>query len=730
MALQDATQSALRALEGLMPKLAEQPQAAAAQPPAAAPQASTVLQATTQVAPLAQQQPALGQPQAEAPLIEPDIGYFQLPDGRQVIEDPDNPGRWTAVTRELDPVISAAAAAAIAAAQRGRMEGVVAEWNGSPGPAPGRGYGFVHFSDGRRAYVHSSQCSGQALQRGQAVAADIVEDPKNPGKWQAVNVERIHALSNNGAGRLEGIVAEWTGNPGYGFIHFADGRRAYVHNSQCGGSALIKGTAVTGLIAEDPKNPGKWQAQSVAALVTPGAGTQIASLPGVPGVPGVPGLAGASGIGGLPGVAASPSAVPQERHQGVVTQWNEKGFGFIQFSDGRFAYVHNSSAGGHHLTPGETVTAVLVEDSKNPGKLAAQDVQRLNYAEDGVVVEWDNNQGYGFMQMDDGRQAYVSRQALGGIEHLLVGLKLRVRTSQDARNPGKWCVAELLGSPGQDGTPDVLAISQELPVMGERCTGTVVEWDGKGVGVVLMEDGRQAEVYDSSPLEPGQIISAMLSQDPQIPGKFVAQGLELGPYMGDEGTVTEWHENQGYGFIQLDDGRKLYIHRSAFGGVGGLAVGSRIRVTTKPDIRNPGKWMAGQVMSSDGTALGNTGPRPARPSRTAAVSQLATSVAAAASTRLPGSGIGGSGIMPVSAGMGDRGGIGGSGINPVGNRSGPTLGGLLSGSALPGTGRSGNANQALSELMAAASAAAAELTGDPLAKRARMSAPAVQFPMI
>merc|ERR1712203_326473 len=53
--------------------------------------------------------------------------------------------------------------------------------------------------------------------------------------------------------------------------------------------------------------------------------------------------------------------------------------------------------------------------------------------------------------------------------------------------------------------------------------------------------------------------------------------------------------------MMIDDGRRAYIHRSAFGGSGNLTPGLRLRVIVKPDQRNPGKWMVGEVQSSNAT---------------------------------------------------------------------------------------------------------------------------------
>merc|ERR1711957_170076 len=62
--------------------------------------------------------------------------------------------------------------------------------------------------------------------------------------------------------------------------------------------------------------------------------------------------------------------------QGTVAQWNERGFGFVQFDEGTFAYVHNSQSGGEHLTQGEVIFADIYPSPRNAGKFEAQNVTR------------------------------------------------------------------------------------------------------------------------------------------------------------------------------------------------------------------------------------------------------------------------------------------------------------------------------------------------------------------
>eukprot|EP00927_Polykrikos_kofoidii_P065242 TRINITY_DN61024_c0_g1_i1.p1 TRINITY_DN61024_c0_g1~~TRINITY_DN61024_c0_g1_i1.p1 ORF type:complete len:539 (-),score=126.09 TRINITY_DN61024_c0_g1_i1:78-1616(-) len=478
--------------------------------------------------------------------------------------------------------------------------------------------------------------------------------------------------------RLEGVVAQWS-ERGYGFVHFPDGRRAYVHNSQSGGVHLHVGESVSALVVQDEKNPGKLQALQVQRL-----------NPGVAAAGVDPGHTDAL-------LAAIRSAVPKPstavdlasyldtvggRQDAVVQEWNERGFGFLELADGRRAYVHNSHCGGEHLTKGETVSAVITVDSKNAGKLAAQSVLRvathaphvlsddLLGGEDGVVTEWREDGGFGFMLMDDARRVYVHRSHLGGSGSLIVGQRLRVITRPDARNPGKWCVAqvkaEIAQAPASPALPGSVAVTATRPSLGggsfspeEEADGTVTEWrEEGGFGFLSMDDGRRIYIHrnffgGAGSLVIGQRLRVTTKPDPRNPGKWsvdqvkgelqdatsatleaaaaaAAAGVTgtagnswdqlFGPgaYAAamsasqevvsevQEGIVAEWHEEGGYGFLTMDDGRRVYIHRHTFGGAGSLLPGSRLQVTTKPDMRNPGKWSVDQVIAGDVAVLSNS----------------------------------------------------------------------------------------------------------------------------
>lgn len=262
----------------------------------------------------------------------------------------------------------------------------------------------------------------------------------------------------------------------------------------------------------------------------------------------------------------------------------------------------------------------------------------MGMGEEGTVTDWVEAGGYGFVSLDDGRRAYVHRNTFGGKGSLAVGTRLSVTTKPDPRNPGKWCVGEvrsemppasaeqlLLGSvlDASAAQAAMLQAQQQQQEESDGCEGgTVQEWqESGGYGFLAMDDGRRAYIHRNTfggkgSLVVGTRLSVTTKSDPRNPGKYCV-GQVLAGLQGEhvplsdkapeqpaepqgvpeEGVVSEWKEEGGYGFLSMTDGRRAYIHRNSFGGTGSLVVGMGLQVTTKPDPRNPGKWSVGEVLN-------------------------------------------------------------------------------------------------------------------------------------
>jgi len=317
--------------------------------------------------------------------------------------------------------------------------------------------------------------------------------------------------------------------------------------------------------------------------------------------------------------------------EGVVADWQKRGFGFITLADNRRVYVHASSFGGGELKVGETVRCTLEEDDKNAGKLKANKLVRGPLGEEGVVKEWKKEGGFGFLDMEDGRRCYIHASVFKGTgkRELQNGMRLRVATKPDERNPGKWAVSEVKGgleddrayAEGDDGLPPLLVAE-------------VVEWDKRGFGFVQVQgDDRRIYTHHTSfgtgDLEIGEKVSITLGPDNKNPQKLMAITLVRDGGVGGEldaskvrsrprqeffggdplaalpegdwpelvwsmGTVIEWNDERGIGHIEVEDGRRLHVHHSSFGG-GSLQEGGGCEVVVAPDRKDPTRWMAAKV---------------------------------------------------------------------------------------------------------------------------------------
>jgi len=289
----------------------------------------------------------------------------------------------------------------------------------------------------------------------------------------------------------DGVVDEWNDMGGYGYLTMDDRRRVFVHRNCFGGSgSLAVGMRLRVKTKLDNQTPKKWCVDSVVGQIPVGLeAAAAAAATGVPASTAHAALTMGSTVGCTAVVPADPGVLEGTVVGSVV-----------------------GSAGGSVGAAAAAAGTVALE-----GPLTEEDC---------VVTEWNQAGGYGFVLMDDKRRAFVHRNTFGGQGDLLIGMRLRVTTKPDPRNPGKWCVGEIIGE-----------LTGEPP-----------------------------------------------------PSRW-AQG------QAEDGVVAEWNQNGGYGFLNMDDGKRAYIHRNFFGGSGDLLVGMRLRVTTRPDPRNPGKFCVENVVS-------------------------------------------------------------------------------------------------------------------------------------
>jgi len=410
-------------------------------------------------------------------------------------------------------------------------------------------------------------------------------DTMNPEKLAAFDVQWASFDPDQ---RVEGVVHEWNSR-GFGFIHFPDNKRAYVHNSACGGAHLEPGEHVSCLLTQDEKNSGKLMAKDIQRL------------------------------------GSAPCSMSGEALSGG------------RLATGSHAGANNNAL--HSLLEG------LLGSSDPSQVLLPSDTP----GEDGTVVEWHESGGYGFLTMDDNRRAYIHRNSFGGAGSLDVGMRLRVKTAPDTLNPQKWCVQEVVGQiaaeaevasvaaaaaaskseplPDSSGpeavtTPDLTEeVVAATPIVVEEPGSApesddcvVTEWNqAGGYGFVLMDNKRRAFIHRNTFGGQGDLLLGMrlrviTQPDPRNPGKWCVGDI-IGELVGEPppsqwaqgqaemGVVAEWNQSGGYGFLNMEDGKRAYIHRNFFGGSGDLVIGSRLKVTIRPDPRNPGKFCVENVVA-------------------------------------------------------------------------------------------------------------------------------------
>ncbi|CAK0803003.1 unnamed protein product [Prorocentrum cordatum] len=161
---------------------------------------------------------------------------------------------------------------------------------------------------------------------------------------------------------------------------------------------------------------------------------------------------------------------------------------------------------------------------------------------EGVVTDWRGNEGFGYIQFQDGRRARVLRDAVLGAE-LRTGDAVVGDVAGDASSPGSWVAVNVRVAPSA-------AVEADL----QRSLAAAV-----------------GSLMSSGALAGGQTLASL---------GHAVQG-------GEDAVVSEWNEAGGYGFLTTGDGRRAFIHRSMLGQLPGqgLAVGSTMRVTVKPDPR-------------------------------------------------------------------------------------------------------------------------------------------------
>lgn len=178
-----------------------------------------------------------------------------------------------------------------------------------------------------------------------------------------------------------------------------------------------------------------------------------------------------------------------------------------------------------------------------------------------TVESWDPR-GYGFVRTDNGTRAYVHADAFGGGGDLFLGERVKVSISPDTRDQKKFKAPVLL---------------RHNPPLKP--------------GEIEREDGWQKPADDTEVRAPAT----------NTPGPPPLTEADMGEDKWANAAVVQWHEDRGFGFVSMEDGRRAYVHHSVFGG-GALTVGHSCRVLVCRDRVNTGKWMVAAI-TGDGNLV-------------------------------------------------------------------------------------------------------------------------------
>ncbi|WP_442893233.1 cold-shock protein [Aquipuribacter sp. SD81] len=316
---------------------------------------------------------------------------------------------------------------------------------------PERGFGFLAPEDGSEdIFVHASEVLGgdgpRVLREGQAVDFEVGDGPRGP------QARRVRVTGDVAAGAELGVlgtVAWFEPTKGYGFLTPDDGgAEVFVHGSAVlTGGVLVEGQRVAFLLGEGEKGP---QAEHVLPLAASASGGGVAT-------------GGADGADG-------------------TVSWfdDEKGFGFLTPDAGGedvFVHVRALAPGLDGLAEGDRVAYEVVQGDRGP---QARDVRVVGGSGrrapggrdrggrgagpgrggpggrgagaprggapsrggagtrggEGVVVRFDAERGFGFIQPDSGGDdLFVHVSTVRGTDGLYEGDRVRYDVRQSDRGP-------------------------------------------------------------------------------------------------------------------------------------------------------------------------------------------------------------------------------------------------------------------------------------------------------
>jgi len=241
-----------------------------------------------------------------------------------------------------------------------------------------KGFGFIDHDDGNQLFFHRNDVVSGNPGDGDEVVYDIGQDART-GKMNAVNVDVVGGGTGRPAGfgkgggkgkggggfggggggfggkgdsGAPGTIKSYNDEKGYGFINHQDGNSLFFHRNDVVTGNPASGDAVSYDVGQDARS-GKLNAVNVNVI---GGGT---------GRPGGFGKGGGGGGGGKGKGGGAP---------GTINFFNdEKGYGFINHSDGNSLFFHRNDVVSGNPGNGDAVQYDLGQDARS-GKMNATNV--------------------------------------------------------------------------------------------------------------------------------------------------------------------------------------------------------------------------------------------------------------------------------------------------------------------------------------------------------------------
>jgi len=385
-----------------------------------------------------------------------------------------------------------------------------------------------------------------------------------------------------GSGPLEaGKVSRWNDEKGFGFIVCDLSQDSiYVHRTGLANcETLTEGDEVEYERFQDTRDMERGKERAVnVKLVNSFGGTMPSGLQGGMQQGGMGMQQGGlqHGIHGGMGMQQGMQGVQQGMQHGFGVQQGQGMGQGLQGQQGQqsFAPIRLGQNPGMQGSQGAQALRERLQRSapyQRAPLQAFQGAPREAQSEVGTCMSWNDEKGFGFILLNDSKESiYVHRTGFNGLDTLREGDAVQFERFQDARDleRGKERAVNvrLLGAP-----------------QGQPLGQPPGQGPGQGPGLQGLQglhgQGLQGHGQAGQPLQPLQAPRGRqdlrLTPPAPAPDSFAV------------GTVTNWNDEKGFGFIVRQDGQEsIYVHRTGLAGVETLHEGDVVEYGKTQDARD------------------------------------------------------------------------------------------------------------------------------------------------